>query len=111
MTNRRIEGNEMPAQPHHPPCASPAQHDEQARFRESLERAHERAKCEVISYLEDGFSDVEELIQMLDGDGPKLLCKVLLRAYKEGRASKWYSDAEQLVDALATAEMDREALG
>lgn len=82
--------------PHYDPCPYEAE-----------ERAHERARAEVISYLEGGYCDIEELIPMLDGDGIALLCRVLLTAYREGVASKWYSDAEQLVDALACAETDR----
>lgn len=89
-------------------------HDNTGAIRDAQQRADEaaleRGREEVISYLEGGFSDVEELIPMLDGDGTTLLCRVLLKAYREGVASKWYSDAEQLVDALAKAEADREAL-
>ncbi len=93
---------------YHPPCASPAQHDAQARRQIASEQAMKRAREDVISYLEGGHCDIEDLIPLLDGDGITLLCKVLLRAYRDGVACTQYSDAEQLVDALAQAEADRE---
>jgi hypothetical protein len=77
---------------------------------EVRDEAVERAREEVISYLRVGSADLDELIPMLDGDGTRLLCRVLLDAYEQGRGRIGYTDAEALVDALAQAEADREAM-
>jgi len=88
---------------------SPADFERQIEAHIADEARFERAREEVISYLRLGSADIEDLIPLLDGNGTRLLCRVLLAAYQEGRGRIGYTDAEALVDALAEAEADREA--
>lgn len=96
----------MTAPAYHPPCASPAQHDAQIRAQIADEQALASAKTEVLRLLRTDNSDVQDdLIPALDGDGVRNLHMIILLALK---ADCPYARA--LLDGLAQAEMDREAL-